>query len=381
MRNSKSCLKILVFTMLATVILIACTLPTGRTSVFSETSSPPTVQLTREGGLAPSLLGEWTTGEVHDMAWSPDNRIFVVNYSWVEGNDLNRVVQAFAVESLKSAWIAKNSLAMDLVFSPDGQFIVESNVFAPFFYWRSIEQGKVVREGELTDISQIKPGDCNGGGQVIIANARENIALIADYNNLIGLNAQNTVIIRQLDLESGKCKNLIAYKGSFDLFDLNSSETRLAYGGEGKDDSVILWDMEKREEICHIPKVDFGRFVPGESILAVIRGQKIIFVDDSTCQELRELALSPARENYDTYLTFSPDGQQLAIARDSIQIMNISTGEILAQMPFPENASPYPVKLFLGGMSFSPNGHYLLIAYASLKDAYSAKVQLWRLLQ
>ena len=358
---------------LAIILLVACASPGSKTPVPEVVSLPPTVQATRQN-IVSSLLAEWTVGDVHDIAWSPDSRIFAVNYSLMEGDNLNRIVQAFDVKSFDSLWTAENSLAMDLIFTPDGQFIVESNIFAPFFYWRSAEQGEVVRQIKLDDLNQIKPEDCRGGGQFIIANFNKNIVLIADTNDLTGLHTNYTVIIRQWNLETGQCKDLIQYHGGFDIFDLNSSGNLFAFGGEGQDNLVIIWDMEKQAEVCRIKEVDFGRFVPGQNTLAVSRDQKTVFIDAVTCQELKELNLAPA---FLTYFAFSPDGQWFAIARESIQIMDAVTGETIAQIPFPENAVPYSHKLFSGGIEFSPDGRYLLLAFST--GAYSGQIQLWQL--
>lgn len=328
---------------------------------------------------APSLLGEWFTGNLHDIAWSPDNKIFVANY-WIDGDDSNSYVQAFSVQSLESIWIANNSLASDITFTPDGQYTVESNEFAPFFYWRSIEDGKIVRQGEITNLNQINGETCNGGGGIIVNSLQKNTALIANYLDLIGPSwgTNNTVVIRQLDLETGKCKNLFNYQGTFDLFDLNSNGTILAYGGEGKDDSVILWDVEKQENICRIPQVEFGRFIPNQNTLAVLRQQNIVFIDSTECKEIRELNISPDSD-YENYLAFSPDGKSFAIAREKIEVRNILSGEILAQIPFPDKAVPNSSKLFLSGIEFSPDGKYLLISYFPLDSVYNGQIQLWQL--
>jgi WD40 repeat protein len=361
----------------ALVLLVACTSLSNKTSAPEPTLS--TVEVTGPSAFIPSLLGKWTVGNVHDLAWRPDSKIFAVNY-WVDGEDSNSFVQAFDVESLNSKWIADNSLATNLVFTPDGQFIVESNIFAPFFYWRSVEQGEVVREAVIEDLNQINPEDCQGGGQTVIANAYNNTILVADTNNLLGPGSNNIVLIRQWNLENGQCKELVQYQGSFDLFDLNSSGTHLAFGGEGSEHSIVIWDIEKQVELCRTSEAAFGRFVPGENTLAVLREEKIVFIDALTCQENRELSVSPSPD-YENYLAFSPDGKQLAVARESIQIINAATGEMLAQFPFPERAVPISSNLVLNGIKFSPDGRYLLIAYDLLipDTADDGEVQLWHL--
>lgn len=324
----------------------------------------------------PILLGEWTVGDIGDMAWSPDSKMFAVSY-----RDVDEIIQAFSVKTLESMWIAENTLALDLAFTPDGQFIIQSNTHAPFFYWRNLEQGRIAHMGEFTDISQIKSGDCNGGGQIIAVNSRDNTALVVDYNDLLGPSwrTNHFVSIRKLDLQTGKCINFFDYQGSFDLFDLNSSNTLLAFGGEGENDEVIIWDVEKQTEICRIPTVDFGKFVPNENTLAVIRKQRTVFVNAQTCEEERVLNLSPSSD-YTNYFTFSPDGKEFAIASDSLQIIKTSTSKIVADIPFPEKSVPISIKFFLNGIEFSPDGHYILVAYFLLNNPdHDGKIQLWQL--
>ena len=109
---------------------------------------------------------------------SSDSKSFAINYL-ANGNN---VVQAFSVVSLKSIWTASNSLASDLVFTPDGKFIVELKTHVPLFYWRNIEQGNIVHMGEFKDTEHITNRSCSGGGQVMIENAKGNFAVMADYN-------------------------------------------------------------------------------------------------------------------------------------------------------------------------------------------------------
>jgi len=377
MRRIRPATKNIATIVIALVLLAACAPLIDKPPKPVEGTSSSVLQPAIENMLAPSLLAEWKSGQIFDMAWSPSGKLFAINYS-VDNSD-NNFIQAFSAESLNSLWIAKDSLAWDLIFTSDGQFILESNTNAPYFYWRNVEKGDIVLQIGYEDVIPIDPGDCHGGGQIIMENASHNTALIASYSDLIGLNTQNMVVIN-LDLGTQKCKNLLKYQGSFDLFDSNSSGNLLAYGGEGKDDSIVIWDIEKQAEVCRIPQVEFGRFVPGENTLAVVRGQKMFFIEASTCREQRELNISPSVD-YENYLAFSPDGKQFAIARDAIEIMNVSTGETLAQIPFPEKAMPITNKLFLSGIKFSPDSHYLLVAYGllELNSADDGEVQLWQL--
>ena len=299
------------------------------------------------------------------MAWSSDSEMFAVKY-WIRNDQSNNYIQAFDVTSLQKKWIAKNSLGLNLLFTSDKKSIIETNNFAPVLYWRSLENGDVIR--------QVKAEGCPGGGQNVIAKPDENAIFVANWNDLIGLNTHYRVSIFEWKLKSGECNDLLEYQGGFDIFDLNTRGSLLAFGGEGRDDSVVIWDTKKKAEICRIDQVDFGRFVPGQDILAVSREQKIVFIDAPTCQYQRELPITTIGTN----LAFSQDGRFMATAeKHSINIHDIKTGERLAQISLPNDAGVSSSKLFPGGIKFSPNGHYLLLAFYVGIDV--DHIQLWRL--
>jgi WD40 repeat protein len=289
--------------------------------------------------------------------------MFAVNYV-VKGDNYN-FVQAFSAKSRNSMWIAKDSRAWNLVFMKNEPLIAETSVMSfGMLYLRDANQGDIRR--------QLKALNC-GGGWFAIANPDKNTVLVADTNRFIGLNADYLAFIYQWDLDTGQCKEVLQYYGGFDIFDLNSNGNLLAYGGEGKDNAVVIWNIEKQTEVCRTSEADYGHFVPNQNILALIRGSKMVFLDASSCQELRELSIS----THGNYLAFSPDGQQFAVAEDSIELRNVSTGEILAQIPYPKNVVLLDHKLFSGGLEFSPDGHFLLIAFQAT-NPYSGKIQLWQ---
>ena len=317
----------------------------------------------------PILLAEWNVGTIHDIAWHPNSKIFSVNY-WIDGDNSNSYVQSFDLDLLNSKWLTKNSLAFNIGFTPDGLYTIESNVFAPFFYWRDIESGEI--------IYQVEDRVCNGGGQILIINSSKNNAWIMDINNLLGPNTNNVLVIRRLNLENQKCENLLEYQGSFDLFDLNSNGTLMAFGGEGDQDSVVIWDVKKSTEVCRTPTVEYGFFVPNENTLIVTRDKKIFFVDANTCQETRELNVSPALD-YENYIDISPDGKLISIATDGIEIVDALNGKLLTKLPFPKNSVPIESKLFINGIKFSPDGNYLLVSYYLLEGINNGLIQVWEL--
>ena len=319
----------------------------------------------------PTLLAEWDiTGYTYnDLVWSQDSKVFAVNYS-VEGNEptsLDYFVQAFSVESLESIWVAKDSKAWNLAFTPNESLLAETSVMSGHgtLYLRDMQQGNIIR--------QLEARNC-GGGWAARSNPSKNTLLVADTNRFIGLNADNLAFINQWDLKTGQCQEVVQYYGSFDIFDVNANGNLLAYGGEGKDDAVVIWDIEKRTEICRTDEVDTGRFIPKQNVLAVIRDQKMIFLDAISCEKLNELPVSTEGN----YLAFSPDGQQFVIAADTIELREVATGELVSQIPYPQNTFLFDNNFSSGEIKFSPDGHYLLIALGTESD-YCVKIQLWQL--
>ncbi len=364
--KKKMCLSILV--MLLLIILVDCAPLGSKTSAPKATSSSPTVQSSTQPSITPSLVAEWNLGYVNDVAWSPNSKIFAAN-SRLEGDELNNV-QAFDVKSPNRIWIAENSITFDLAFNLNGQLFAESDPIVGSLYLRSAEQGNLVR--------QIQSNNCTGG-QFILFNPGGTTFLVADIRTESGVTAIGDIYFSLWDSATGQCKNLLHYGGDLHLFDVNTSGNLIVYGGVSPDDHAVIWDEKKQAEVCRT-KADFGRFVPGQNTLAITLDQKLVFIDASTCHELRELNISLS---FPTYLAFSPDGQWFAVARQSIQIIETATGRTVAQVPLPESAGPTSNHGGLNsGLVFSPDGRYLLLAFSTnANDSYSGKVQLWQLLR
>jgi|GEM_PF-2615025 WD40 repeat protein len=367
-------------TILILMMLVACTTVTPPTNIATPTkqltpisstasaipASISTVTMTAsQNSISPTLLAEWTVGQVNDMAWSPDGKMFAVNYS-VQGNELN-TIQVFGVESLNSLWITEDSRAFDLIFTSDGKSILESSFVEPILFLRSVQHGNIVR--------QIESDNCDGS-QFIIYDPSDNTVLAEDILALGGLNySPHKVYIYRWNLNTGICNELIQNGSSFNVFDLNSKGMLLAYNGEGEDNPVIIWDLQKQKEICRAPNAVFGHFVPNENILAIIKDRKIVFIDASSCQELRELNLDQTDLHY---FSFSSNGKWLAIfAGQSIEIIETATGKTIAQISLTITPSPFG---YASKIVFSPDSNYLLLGFSMAPNSIdSGKVQLWQL--
>ncbi len=344
------------------VALTSCTIIGNKTPVPEAIGTVLTTQGVIEGTISPVLIREWDMKHVYDMAWSPDGGMFAV-ISQIGENESNSV-QAFDIKSLNRIWTAENTPSLDLTFSPNGQLIVESNPLIGILYMRSVIQGSLVR--------QIKSDTCDGGQSLIFSPDGKTL-LVANTNGLGGLNPDYTVDFSLWDLDTGQCKDLLHYIGSFNLFDLNSSGDLIVFGGQGREDAAVIWDMRKQTELCRT-EAKFGRFVPGQNILAIYRDQNISFLDASSCQEVRELNIG---QLVIPYLTFSLDGRWFAVIKQSVQIMETSTGRVLTEIPLPSNAA---FSVYNHGLVFSPDSHYLLLRFSTNVDnEYTDRVQLWKL--
>lgn len=316
---------------------------------------------------SPLLLAEWDMGNIRDIAWSPKSDFFAVNYFSNKDDEANYHLCMYDISTLEKLWEEENSKSMNLSFTYDGKLLVEPHTFPPVLSLRDSESGQLINQLESDGTS------CKGGGQLILPGSSKNTFFVADTKDLIGLNTNNVVNIMKWDIEANRCTKVIQYRGDFDIFDINSTDTLLAYGSLIEDDSIIIWDIEKQEEICRVPIVDHGSFVPGQDTLAIFRDQKMLFFDTSTCQIINELAFTTIGTN----LAFSSDGERFAIANESIMVVDTDTGTTLTKIPYPEDATPYNSKLLPSGIEFSPDGKYLLLAFST--GAYSGRIQLWQI--
>ncbi len=367
-------------TILILMILVACTTvklptniatPTKQLTPISSTASAipasiPTVTMTAsQNSISPSLLAEWDMGNINDMAWSPNSNIFVVD-SEIKGKDEYNI-QAFDVKSLNRIWVVENILSNALAFNQNGQFVVESP--APFTNTMEVRR---VDHGDL--VKQIQSYDC-GIGQFMLLNPGTDTFLTVDTSEEGGLNARGIVSIYMWNIKTGLCNNLLNFAGFLYVFDVNSNGTLIAYGGVGPDDHTVIWDETKQTEVCEINEIKdsyYGKFIPNQNVFVISDNRKISFIDDLTCKELRELNFSLI---FPTYLAFSSNGQWLAIANHSVQILETSTGKMVGNISLPEKVFPS-----IGGLAFSPDNHYLLITFSTNDFInYGDKIQLWQL--
>ena len=268
-------------------------------------------------------------------------------------------------ESREIQWEVKDSLAQDLTTSVDGEFLVEINTFAPVFSVRDIKNGEILRQFGLDT-------DCRGGGQIILRKDGGDTFLSVNWLDMVGLYSNNTVIIQEWDLENEECGKLIQYQGNFDLFDIQSDGSKLVYGGVGRENEVVVYDLLTQSELCRGPSADYRQVCSPTGLLVIFKDGKMIFLDSQSCQVLREFIIKTSGTN----LAFSDDGKMFAAANDGIHIYDTGSGELLAEILLAEDVSVYDQKLFHTGLAFSPDGHYLLMALST--GAYTGKVQLWQ---
>lgn len=351
--------KIFLYLLLGLLVFVSCQ-PIDAEMSLVNNETTHTIHL-------PLLLAEWDMGDIKETAWSPESNFFAVNYFSHKENKANNHLCLYEVSTFEKLWEEENSKSMSLRFTHDGKLLVEPHTFPPILSLRDRESGQLIKQLESDGTL------CKGGGQLILPGSSENTFLVADTRDLIGLNTNNVVSIMEWDIEANRCKKIIQYRGDFDIFDTNSGGTLLAYGGLIEDNSIIIWDIGQQEEICRVPAVDYGRFVPGKDIIAIFRDQKMLFFDTSTCQTINELSFTTIGTN----LAFSSDGERFAVANESILVVDTDTGTTLTKIPYPEDANPYNSKLLSSGIEFSPDGKYLLLAFST--GAYSGRIQLWQI--
>ena len=313
----------------------------------------------------PIFVGEWEIGHIHDIAWNSTSTQFAANY-YVYGENGGPHVLAVNLLSDIETWEVDDSLSSSLLFTNTDHYLIEVNCFAPKLYFRDPATG-----GILNSFSP--ETSCNGGGQMLIKSQEDGIIYSADWNDLLGLNTNHMVRINRWNLNQETCEQVILYQGSFDLFDINSSGTRLVYGETFEDNGIVVWDTVKGENICSYPADSYGQFLPGTDTLLVLGDQKINFIDSTVCEELRSLPIQTIGNN----LAISSQGNQIATVDKEIEIHDLASSELLMTIPVPENASVYDYKLFHHGLVFSPDGKYIVAGF--LINSEHGLLQLWQI--
>lgn len=255
---------------------------------------------------APPRVLKGHTGEVWDIAFSPDGKYLATNGS----TDKTTRLWDFATGETIRIFSGHTAEVSGVAFSPDGKYLLTGSYDRTARLW-DVASGQTV---------QIFTGQIN---------KIENVAFSPDGRNIITAGNDEA---RVWDVATGKTIHILSVDGKFLFF-------RVAYSPDGKyiltaiaDGTARLWDATTGEQVQvfnHPDAVDGVAFSPDGKTIATSSGDhKARLWDIATGQIIREFVGHHADFN-DT--RFSPDGQLLITGNldHTVRLWDVATGKTL----------------------------------------------------
>ncbi len=310
-------------------------------------SSTPLAQL--------SVLGE---GTVNALAWSPDGKWMAV------GGSLGiHLYDAATLQEVR--YVETREAVSDLVFSPDGHTLAAASQYTTLSLW-DVDTGQPFQV--ITETEAIGTFRLSSDGRTLATEG---------YYGVHVWDIASGRLVRTLG-EEGVLWNTISF----------SLDSCTAYAeGSGQVASAWkevagVWDLSTGEWLYTLesaPAHDVA-FSPDGTLLAVssyATGEfDTIKVLDARTGRLLSALDGPWNSRF---LTFSPDGRQLATGSSDnvVQIWNVTTGQVFHTLGDPAYSSK-PV-------AFSPDGHFLAVwsddSTMQLWDTATGQIQVLYTLQ
>lgn len=336
----------------ATTTTIAGSLPTSPVI----TQMPSTVSPKPEF----SVLAEWNIEEINEVAWSPDSTKFAVAF----GEGVIYGIRLYDANSLQEIWSVDTGMAYGIAFSPNGQKLATSPTFTSV-QLRDVSTGKT--DGNIFDDEYNCMGDFHilfsPNGHTIIT-TRSDGGRGYPYQTLVYFwDADKSQCIGKFTEEEGWLGD-IALSPDGQLLAL-----ALSYVSADEGNQVRVWDINTRQKICEFPG-RWAEFSPVDNLLATanLASSEIELWDAEECFIVQSLDedISPIS------LAFSPDGQLLASGRQSVQIWDINSGELVREL----TGLPNDVQK----LAFSPDGRYLLSVTKGVTVDQGDVITLWEII-
>lgn len=255
----------------------------------------------------------------------------------------------------------KEGYSNGISFVPERDFVIGTSFYEPMIQFLRVEDGQVV--------STMVNYDCTTGEWPVV-NGNGNTILTGHGSGHI--NWETTINL--WDTETGKCQKLGEQAGFLNFLDIDKDFNFVALSVLTQENEVSIWDIHEKKEVCNFSG-KFGLFVPlNTSLIAVSDVETLSFYDLKSCQQVRELKIDAP---YLGYMSFSPNGKYVVTANKYLQVWDVSTGELLFQTKLLDNLTPSNSRPRL---IFSPDGNYLLAVFSTKGNKMKGDdlIQVWQ---
>jgi WD40 repeat protein len=307
-------------------------------------------------------IKEWEIYDINDIAWSINSSMFAI--AGEENDDGIFGVSAFNIDASEMLWFHETYVPFSLVFSPDNQVIA-----VPFFAGINLLN---TTTGQSVKEILYQKETCFGSMGIRFSPDGTKIFTLRSSPDS---NDELTEIFIW-DIEMDRCLGkLVEEKGVAFNFELSHDGRFLILGlhdieVQGHfEQQVHVWNVETQQQVCSFAGTHPVFSLGGEWIAAanVENEGEVDLWSTRSCQRLDGFQSTEQKIPRD--ISFSPDGQLLAIGGDTLQIWRVASKELLFESDQLSNHVDF--------LTFSPDGRFLLMVTPRISGNDKGKIVLW----